>query len=145
MCPLFRPLSEIPTLGVGWATEFLSIPYYGRVVPSPQTVANAGNVLICLERGCVADQPQRCDWCFAHSRAPENLNEDTAISCVRLTLRPSAPGNAPRYASQSSAPRLPASDRRAPCLRRVRDRETRDRAGLRCSSRNRSRRAGARG
>src|SRR5438309_4070802 len=86
MCPLFRPLSEIPTLGVGWATEFLSIPYYGRVVPSPQTVANAGNVLICLERGCVADQPQRCDWCFAHSRAPENLNEDTAQTRAELCV-----------------------------------------------------------
>jgi hypothetical protein len=24
-----------------------------------------------VERGCIADQPQRCEWCFAHSRAPD--------------------------------------------------------------------------
>src|SRR3989440_12873473 len=49
-----------------------------------QALACTGNVLICLERGCVADQPQRCDWCFAHSRAPKNLNENTVLCLNRI-------------------------------------------------------------
>ena len=46
----------------------LRMPHQGEAA-----VAGSGSALIYLDRGWVADQPQRYDWCFAYIRAPENL------------------------------------------------------------------------
>ena len=46
--------------------------HFIRLAQERQARGGLGSVLIWLERGWVVDQPQRCDWCFAHSRAPGN-------------------------------------------------------------------------
>ena len=40
-----------------------------------------------MERGYVADQPQCCDWCFAHSRAPENSKSGHYCGLYRVDRR----------------------------------------------------------
>ena len=83
--------------------------HLGRTTGHWQACRHEGGVPIYLERGCVADQPQCCDWLFEHSRAPGFSNQDTSEMIQHEPSPGAAESFVRRKISESIAPDITVS------------------------------------